>query len=79
MDGVPEPLQCIITPVIRVLVILTFLLLNISSVVAHWDLEFLNIQLGLLQGMLNGLKLLRGRIQVSSGQRNHPQTREGFS
>ena len=61
------------------LIILAFLPLYISSVVAHWHLEFLNVDLGLLQGMLDGLKLLRGRVQVSSGQRNHPQAREGFS
>jgi hypothetical protein len=79
VDGVSEPLQDVLTPFIRVLIILALLPLYISRVVAHWHLEFLNVDLGLLQGMLNGLKLLRGRIQVSSRQSNHPQTRQGFS
>ena len=63
MDSVPEPLQDVLAPVIRVLIILAFLPLNISSVVAHWDLEFLNVDLGLMQGMLDGLKFLRAAFR----------------
>lgn len=78
MDGVPEPLNYNLVLVLRVLILLTLLLSPIGGVVAHWDLEFLNIDLGLLQGVLDGFKLLGSRVQVSPGERNQPQACESF-
>ena len=62
MDGVPEPLNYNLMLVLRVFILLALLLPPISGVVAHWDLEFLNIDLGLLQGVLDGFKLLGSRV-----------------